>query len=75
MSDLLAQFANHVRALPDDPAHVAVILIDANGNAESYFYGDNEGAALALSLLPEVAKELADNLAVKAGITIQPPQN
>ena len=72
MSELLAHVANHIRALPDEPAHVCVILIDAHGNAESFFYGENEGAALALNMLPEVAQELVDNLSCEAGMTSQP---
>lgn len=72
----LKQVARHLHDLTEyNPAHVAVMMIDADGTTRSFFYGDTEGAAQALTLLPEAAQELAGNLSAEAGITIQPTQN
>lgn len=67
MSDLLKKVAQHLRndarqSETADYCTVVVTRFDADGNADSLYFGDSEHAEQAMMILPEAAKELAQHI-------------
>lgn len=67
MSDLLKEVARHLRQEAGqnstaDYCTVVVTRFDADGNADSLFFGEPEHAEQAMMILPEAAKELAQHI-------------
>ena len=72
MSDLLKEVARHLRQEAGqnstaDYCTVVVTRFDADGNADSLFFGDTEHAEQAMMILPEAAKELAQHILDELG--------